>query len=164
MVDVVVVAEPDSQVDSSSVDQGDTVNISLCGGGDSEGGLGAASRSSRRPRPSITPFLQLAKSASFVSRPLDFRCPDEPPTDPHSEPSSRSLVLTLCRAVELFSLLNAAVSRSGHSERFTNSYFSATFSVGLDDGPASPESLNSRKVAATLRPRGGWTSEELSDR
>jgi hypothetical protein len=92
--------------------------------------------------------------------------------------SSRSGSLVLERSAKpgmLFSRLPAAVSRSGHSERFTNWYCGSvksvsTASVLLDMSDGSVDiissegtgavSLKSCKVAATLRPvwcvGGAW--------
>ena len=81
-------------------------------------------RSRRLPRPlsslCMTSFLHCAKSLRTVSRTDTFR--SLPRLGSASFVLVLSRVLTLDSPVVLFSLLMAAASRSGHSERLTNSY------------------------------------------
>lgn len=137
-------------------------------------------RSSRLPRPlsslCITSFLHCAKSLRTVSRADTFR--SLPRLGSASVVLLLSRVRTLESPVELFSLLMAAASRSGHSERLTNSYWASGTSSTLCDGPdlclpadsgledsrrvkasagGPAVSLNSCRVAATLRPMPAFT-------
>lgn len=133
----------------------------------------SAVRSRRLPRPlsCLAPasFRHEAKSLMLGSRIDSLR-------SFRRESSSHDLsrVLTRSKAVELLSLLTAAASLSGHSDRFTNSNCASATSAGCEVDPdlrgpveesarhegVSPAfassthvvSLNSCKVAATLRP------------